>query len=430
MLRRRQRHRAPVDETLDWEPAAELPDTVQSTERDQAESDQSDDSLASTDEFHFAEVEAAADEPSGSDDEPFALLGDEPAAEASFEAEEPPVETASEESFAPEEAADVSAAGIETVSDDVPGSDTIDFDASDDFAVAETPAADEADEAAMAAGGELTDLLSSFADDDRGGADDFSESPEETAAPDVEEAAELVTQQAAIDSLISAADDGNADAQFELGAHLRNRLVCRRYVPRSDSPLSGRRERRPCLGHESPGAHVLPGTRRAAESHPSGQALPQRRQVARPLRPKCPGHVPGTWCGCQTRYGKRPARYYAGAEAGSPACQTNLALCYLRGRGVAQQPRIAVRWLEKAAEQDYGYALLCLGACYEGGHGVKRDPKQAEAYYRLRGRCWLCIARGRLVDPHGPRRSPGGRRHRSHLVAPRGGRRWRALGGI
>jgi TPR repeat protein len=49
---------------------------------------------------------------------------------------------------------------------------------------------------------------------------------------------------------------------------------------------------------------------------------------------------------------------------------------------VEKDEKEAVRWFQKAAEQDYPAALHRMGNCYLQGVGVDRDVVQAMRYYR------------------------------------------------
>jgi TPR repeat protein len=49
---------------------------------------------------------------------------------------------------------------------------------------------------------------------------------------------------------------------------------------------------------------------------------------------------------------------------------------------VEKDEKEAVRWFQKAADQEYPPALHRLGNCYLQGAGVDRDIVQAMRYYR------------------------------------------------
>lgn len=55
----------------------------------------------------------------------------------------------------------------------------------------------------------------------------------------------------------------------------------------------------------------------------------------------------------------------------------NLALCYVKGIGVAQDMKLAVEWYNRAAEQGHCEAFGILGYCYEYGIGVAQDNRLA-----------------------------------------------------
>jgi TPR repeat protein len=62
--------------------------------------------------------------------------------------------------------------------------------------------------------------------------------------------------------------------------------------------------------------------------------------------------------------------------------QVNLGLLLLRGQGTARNPAAAAAWIRAAAEQGLPQALIQLGALYETGKGVERDPFEAWRCYR------------------------------------------------
>ena len=61
------------------------------------------------------------------------------------------------------------------------------------------------------------------------------------------------------------------------------------------------------------------------------------------------------------------------AEQGHAYAQNNLGLMYAKGEGVKQDYTQAVEWYRKAAEQGYDKAQFNLGVIYANGHGVKKD---------------------------------------------------------
>jgi len=72
------------------------------------------------------------------------------------------------------------------------------------------------------------------------------------------------------------------------------------------------------------------------------------------------------------------------AEQGHPRGQANLAMAYLKGRGVEQNYDEALRWLDAAAIQGSAKAMLELGLLYRDGDGVPKDS--------VRGVMWLLLA--------------------------------------
>jgi TPR repeat protein len=71
------------------------------------------------------------------------------------------------------------------------------------------------------------------------------------------------------------------------------------------------------------------------------------------------------------------------AEAGDGAAQTSLAWAYQKGDGVKANMKDAVKWFQKAADQNYPDALVGLGEMTQAGQGVPRDPTNAAHLYKL-----------------------------------------------
>ena len=70
------------------------------------------------------------------------------------------------------------------------------------------------------------------------------------------------------------------------------------------------------------------------------------------------------------------------AEQGVAEAQYNLGFCYNNGQGVVQDYKKAVIWFQKAAEQGVANAQNNLGGCYNNGQGVVQDYKQAVYWFQ------------------------------------------------
>ena len=73
----------------------------------------------------------------------------------------------------------------------------------------------------------------------------------------------------------------------------------------------------------------------------------------------------------------------AKAEKGDLEAHFNLAACYARGWGVAQDQAEAVKWIRKAADQGYPMAQFSLGNCYDNGNGVTKNAVEAAKWMRM-----------------------------------------------
>jgi TPR repeat protein len=76
------------------------------------------------------------------------------------------------------------------------------------------------------------------------------------------------------------------------------------------------------------------------------------------------------------------------ADQGLPLAQLNLGAMIYQGKGVAQSHDEAARWFRLAAAQGEAQALYVFGECYANGHGVPQDNNEA---LRL---CTLAVAKG------------------------------------
>lgn len=74
-------------------------------------------------------------------------------------------------------------------------------------------------------------------------------------------------------------------------------------------------------------------------------------------------------------------RTIAIADSGDARAQTALALAYLRGAGVGNDPTAAVRWSAAAARSGEPVGQYLLGALYGQGEGVRADPDRAFALF-------------------------------------------------
>lgn len=73
--------------------------------------------------------------------------------------------------------------------------------------------------------------------------------------------------------------------------------------------------------------------------------------------------------------------YRKGAELGQDVSQCNLANCYWRGEGIAQDYEQAVYWYHKASEKGNVEAQSQLGIAYTEGLGVKKDIEMAKMWF-------------------------------------------------
>ncbi|WP_051908363.1 tetratricopeptide repeat protein [Candidatus Odyssella acanthamoebae] len=70
------------------------------------------------------------------------------------------------------------------------------------------------------------------------------------------------------------------------------------------------------------------------------------------------------------------------ADQGHVKAQNNLGVCYQSGQGVTKDNTEAVKWYRKAADQGHAAAQYILGICYYNGLGVTKDATEAVKWYR------------------------------------------------
>jgi len=73
----------------------------------------------------------------------------------------------------------------------------------------------------------------------------------------------------------------------------------------------------------------------------------------------------------------------AQAELGNVDAQYSLGIRYLKGDEVTKNPKNAVSWVRKAAEQDHAGAQYQLGVMYRDGIGVSKSESEAIKWLRL-----------------------------------------------
>jgi hypothetical protein len=84
-----------------------------------------------------------------------------------------------------------------------------------------------------------------------------------------------------------------------------------------------------------------------------------------------------------TKNPKEAVRWYRkAADQGNASAQNSLGLIYAKGEGVTKDSKEAVRWFCTAADQGDATAQYNLGGMYYRGDGVTKDPKEAVRWYR------------------------------------------------
>lgn len=84
--------------------------------------------------------------------------------------------------------------------------------------------------------------------------------------------------------------------------------------------------------------------------------------------------------------GEAARLYQLAADHGHTDAQTNLAIMYRDGHGVARNEAEALRWFERAARANNARAQYSLGLMHHQGIGTARDPAEAAYWYESAAR--------------------------------------------
>lgn len=104
-----------------------------------------------------------------------------------------------------------------------------------------------------------------------------------------------------------------------------------------------------------------------------------------------------------------PDQLRSAAERGEARAQFDLARAHLRGIGVDRDPRLALAWMEKAAQQGFPDAIGGLGYFFAEGIAVEKNETRAAEQFRVaaeKGSAkaqlnygqWLCLGRAVARD--------------------------------
>ncbi len=185
-----------------------------------------------------------------------------------------------------------------------------------------------------------------------------------------------------ITTLITAAEAGDAEAQFNLGLKYRKGQGVEQSDPKAaewyrKAAAQGHAQAQNNLGWmylngrdvEQNDQQALVWYRKAAEQ---GHAVAQFNlaQIYRLGR------------GVEANNHEAVVWYRKAAEQGDLEAQFNLALMYEKGQGVEQSDQQAVYWYRKAADLGYAPAQNNLGLMYDNGQGIEQSDQEALAWYR------------------------------------------------
>lgn len=93
------------------------------------------------------------------------------------------------------------------------------------------------------------------------------------------------------------------------------------------------------------------------------------------------GHVYYNGRGVEENYAEAVRWYRKAAELGNVTAQCDLGYCYYYGQGVHRNYVEAVKWFRKCTPSEFGLAELALGYCYYYGRGVPQDYGESARWF-------------------------------------------------
>ena len=83
------------------------------------------------------------------------------------------------------------------------------------------------------------------------------------------------------------------------------------------------------------------------------------------------------------KYTQAIPKLHAAAELGHKKAQYRLGRCYDKGHGIKEDDKQAVHWYRKSADQGFAKAQYELGKCYKNGEGIGKNRTMAVKYFQL-----------------------------------------------
>lgn len=197
------------------------------------------------------------------------------------------------------------------------------------------------------------------------------------------EEADGQNQEITLDALAQLAEQGDADALYQLGS---------RYARGEDVPQDWERaaacytqaaERGHAAAQYSLGVCYAYGRGVPKNANTAAKWYLKAAEQEHPVAQKDLGVCFARGRGVRQDWAQAAIWYARSAENGDIHAQHNLAQRYARGEGVPQDFQQAAVWYRRAADQGYSWSQYKLGDCYAHGDGVKQDLEQAIHWYTL-----------------------------------------------
>ena len=174
----------------------------------------------------------------------------------------------------------------------------------------------------------------------------------------------------------AAAEQGDADAQFELGLYHSLGICVKNDAAETEKWFRKAAEQ----GHVAARAYCL------SEGYGAKKDLEKAGEVARPAA-EAGDHwaqfCMGIHYGAKEDPEKSLLWFRKAAEQNNSWAQVFLGMAYLGiMKGVPADPAQGVYWFRKAAEQENPMGQMMLAGCYAGGEGVPRDLDKAVYWFR------------------------------------------------
>lgn len=176
-----------------------------------------------------------------------------------------------------------------------------------------------------------------------------------------------------IEEILSAAQGGNRDAQFQMGlSAYGDKKFNEAFEWYSKSAEQGH-----AMANNNLGLMYMKGQFVDKDVNEAIQKYKRAVELGSPIAASNLGNFYYN----KENFSKAYKWFVKAAEMGNSPSQVQMGVFYLKGYGVDKDYSLAKEWFEKAVEQKNDWAFHYLGNIYEQGLGVKQNLELASSYY-------------------------------------------------